>query len=176
LTPSNGTGQRGHFGPKPAYDNGRDGLGSQKTIGAPAVASPYRSERGDLVGDLRPTASIARHVTPKSFLLDRVRGVAPAAGADAEEESPSAELLERGGHDRQRPCRPVRHVQHERPNHDAGNCRSDRRERRPALEHPVPSVHRTSQMVVEPHAPETSLAGRGGTSQHFVNANAERIE
>ncbi len=31
-------------------------------------------------------------------------------------------------------------------------------------------------MVVEPHAPEAGLASRGGTSKHFVNANAERIE
>ena len=175
-TIANRTGQRGHLGAKPAHDNGRDGLGSQKTIGAPAVASPHRSERGDLVGDLRPTASIARHLTTKCLLLARVRGVAPSAGPDAEQESPAAELLERGGHDRQRPCRPVRHVEHERPHHDAGNCRSDRRERRPALENPVPSVHRASQMVVEPHAPEAGLASRGGTSQHFVNANAERIE
>src|SRR5205823_9949279 len=57
-TIANRTGQRGHLGAKPAHDNGRDGLGSQKTIGAPAVASPHRSERCDLVRDLRPTASI----------------------------------------------------------------------------------------------------------------------
>ena len=76
-TIANRTGQRSHLGAKPAHDNGRDGLGSQKTIGAPAVASPHRSERRDLVGDLRPTASIARHLTPKCLLLGRVRGVAP---------------------------------------------------------------------------------------------------
>ena len=37
-------------------------------------------------------------------------------------------------------------------------------------------MHRASQMVVEPHAPEAGLASYGGTSQHFANANAERIE
>ena len=47
---------------------------------------------------------------------------------------------------------------------------------RSALENPVLSVHRASQMVVEPHAPEAGVASRDGTSQHFVNANAERIE
>jgi hypothetical protein len=31
-------------------------------------------------------------------------------------------------------------------------------------------------MVVEPHATEAGLASRGGSSKHFVNANAERIE
>ena len=31
-------------------------------------------------------------------------------------------------------------------------------------------------MVVEPHASEAGLASRGGTSQHFVDLNAERIE
>ena len=75
-TIANRTGHRGHLGAEPAHDNGREGLGSQKTIGAPAVASPHRSERDDLVGDLRPTASIARDLTPKCLLLGRVRGVA----------------------------------------------------------------------------------------------------
>ena len=37
-------------------------------------------------------------------------------------------------------------------------------------------MHRASQMVIEPHAPEAGLASCGGTSKHFVNVNAERIE
>ena len=53
---------------EPPTTMGGTGPGRRKPRG-PTVASPHRSERGDLVGDLRPTASIARHLTPKCLLL-----------------------------------------------------------------------------------------------------------
>ena len=70
------TGQGGHFGAEPAHDNWRERLGPQKATGAPDLPSPYRSERGGLLGDGRPSASVAKDLTPQRLLLGGVRGVA----------------------------------------------------------------------------------------------------
>src|SRR5262249_21366908 len=51
-----------------------------------------------------------------------------------------------------------------------------RGESRPALENPVLSVHRTGEMIVEPHASETGVARRDRTCQHLVDASPEWIE
>ena len=76
LTPSPTVPARAAVGAEAADDNGWRRLGLQEAVGAPAVPSPHRPQRGDVVGYRRPAASIAKDHTPQRFLLGGVGGVA----------------------------------------------------------------------------------------------------
>ena len=122
------------------------------------------------------TFGVPVHVEPERLLLTRVRRARSGARTDADEETPTGDVLQRRGHRREDARVAVGDVHHERSEHDVGHDCRERAEDGPALEHFGGVVDAAVDVVVDPDAGEAGVDHRGCRVAHVGPARTERVQ
>ena len=100
--------------------------------------------------NLPPPHRVARHRIAEGGLLGGIRRLLTAAGAQAEQQTPAADVLERSSHHGYDTRMAISHVEHERADRHPLSDRRQRREQRPAFEDVARSMHPAHQVVPGP--------------------------
>src|SRR5262252_1221978 len=174
-------GDSGHARAEAADDYGWRRVGPQIAGGSVesivAAREARRISRPKSAEDLRRLCDalgaygIGLHREPEALLLLRVGSAATSSRAKAEDEAASGDLLERGGHVREKTRMSIRYVQHERPQRDPSGRLGQRGEGHHAFGHACWIAIGITQVIPGPHALESRLVGRHGGRAHVRPAS-----